>query len=415
MALVATTAWEIRATGSANNGSGYNDRIPGTSVDYSRQNASQLSINDLVGAVASVTVTSVIGGFTQAMVGNVMRIRGGVNFTVGFYEIVLWNSANSVNLDSVPVTGIGANGLAEVGGGQINLNLIDTVVVPGNTVWIKSDTYAAHPITGFTAITTIYLPLGILGYDVARGDNPTGDNRPLLQFTGANTLTFTAGGSATHTKIRNIRFEFSSGRLGIQANGSSTLLENCKIYSGGSYCFLANIGGRIICIDCEFYGMIATTIGIYSASSLIAVNSYFHDLEIGISSGSDLEEKIFFSIFHNCQTAGIHDNGNSHHKIINCTFSSIPRGFYQTVAASQSALFMNNTFSDCSIAGIVSVNAKIMNNNFFNCAAIVIGSNYGLEDNNMFVNPQFVTPGSVFALQRTSGLIDKAFSMRLGV
>ena len=83
MALAATTVWEVRSTGNDNNGGGYNTAAGTT--DYSQQNSPQLGLTDLATPGAgSTTLTSAVGGFTAAMVGNIIQILSGTNFTAGF-------------------------------------------------------------------------------------------------------------------------------------------------------------------------------------------------------------------------------------------------------------------------------------------------------------------------------------------
>ena len=74
MALTGGTQWEIRADGDETNGGGFYDRDPGTSVDYCQQAAAQLSLSDLTTDGAGTGLGSVTGGFTAAMVGNIIRI-----------------------------------------------------------------------------------------------------------------------------------------------------------------------------------------------------------------------------------------------------------------------------------------------------------------------------------------------------
>ena len=425
MGFQATANWEIRATGNANNGGGFNDRIPGTSVDYSQQNASQLSIADLACAAGSVTVTSAAAGFTAAMVGNYMRIRAGANFTVGFYEIVQFNGVGSVNLDRVPVTGVGANGVAEVGGAQIQISaVVWGAFVSGNTAFVKSGTYAAHPVITIGS-TTALLTKNIVGYDVARGDNPTGNNRPLIQM-GANSITSTSF-PATF-RLRNIRIE-GSAPVYIGGNLIQALLENVKIINtavaGTVYCVQASDPTEVMLnvTDCEFLGTAgATSYGIRINGQLTAINSQFHDLTYGASLGSLAVSQVnlLFCIFNRIGQSGLRQEGASNISacVINNTFANCGRAGVQL--NSDYSLIMNNTFSDCVTAGIDMPSNPFMakNNNFFGCGVPVIClALYPLRlcDNNIYVSPQFVTPGSVYALQRTSGLIDRAFSMRLGV
>jgi hypothetical protein len=423
MALHQDTSWEVRTAGSANNGTGFHDRIPGTSVDYSQQNASQLSINDLVGSAASVTVTSAAAGFTLAMTGNVIRIRGGANFTVGFYEIVLFNAANSVNLDRIPCTGAGANGLGEVGGAQINCDLIDTIVVPGNAVYIKVGVYAAHPAVLFNQTYSKTLPLSILGYNAARGDNPRDADRPLIEM-GANIFSIN-----DVAKIKNIRFSGSGANIVNATNTavSNLLLENCSFsqlaIAGVTNCL--NAAGAFIAImslvDCEFFGAAGgTKYGLQHSSlgSLFVINCYFHNLTDGIFTAAQTYKFICFNVFANLSNTGINEGASATNggHIINNTFVGIGRsGVYSSSPTVIPIYCMNNTFSDCVTAGIEGIFVRPMYNNFFNCGVPWVGGTLNPVNNNTFVAPQFFTPGSNYALQRTSGLIDRAFSMRLGV
>lgn len=428
MALAPATVWEVRTAGSANNGSGFNNRIPGTSVDYSQQNASQLSINDLVGSAANATVTSVAAGFTSAMVGNVMRIRGGANFTVGFYEIVQFNGANSVDLDRIPCTGAGSGGLAEVGGAQINLDLIDTVAIGGNTIFVKNGVYAAHPALTFNVAYPKTEPLRILGYDVARGDDPIGNNRPVLQM-GANNISVLGV-----IQLKNIRFEGSNVRNITATSALSVLMVNCKITNtaaaGTVYLVSSSADVPLSLIDCELVGTAgATSYGVEKDANLVLLNCYLHDLSYGVllytgDVGGITFSYTLFNIFANITfsafkaTSGF-TAGNESAISINNSYANIGTYAYETPVNGGNLypMFINNTFSDCIIAGIRAKNGYSKNNNWFACGTPIVGAIFPLRacDNNMFVIPQYFTPGSNYALQRTSGLIDKAFSMRLGV
>lgn len=419
MALAPATAWEVRTTGSANNGSGFNNRIPGTSVDYSQQNASQLSKADLACAAGSVTVTSVTNGFTNAMVGNVMRIRSGTNFTPGFYEIVQFNGVGSVDLDRVPVTANGSIGVAEVGGAQINLDLIDTVVVAGNTIWIKANTYAAHPAVTLTGAYTFYLPLSVIGYNAARGDNPTGANRPIIQM-GTNAVQL-GNASNPMIKIRNIAFE-GSGTYNLQRSASlALLLENCKITNLKSTAGATTLiywANNLTLIDCELSGTAGSTsvgINIGSSGANCVINSYIYNLTTGIDISSNLVAHVLFNIFAKCNDAIV--TGNNGLICINNVFAEIYNDAINITGTDYTPLLMNNSFSDVVGDAIESVRGYLKNSNFFGCGIKINGLYFPerLADNNIYVNPQFVTPGSNFALQRTSGLIDRAFSNRLGV
>ena len=427
MSLPTTANWEVRITGNANNGGGFNNRIPGTSIDYSQQNASQLSKADLACAAGSTTVTSATNGFTPQMVGNYMRIRAGANFTVGFYEIVQFNGVGSIELDRVPVTGIGANGVAEVGGAQIQISAaVVSDFIAGNTIHVKTGTYAAHPNIALTD-SGQFTVKAISGYDVVRGDAPIGNNRPLLQL-GVNKISYS--GVVLNLEIKNLRIESSNTKVIDPINTNFNLfLKNVKIthtaIAGGPlYCLYGSAGGNYTILDCEFSGTAgAISYGINPfGTALTVLNSHFHDLTSGIVlAGGSSGLNVLFCIFNRMAQSAIVGSEMSS-CIINNTFANCGRSGFQNVIFGiiGGDLVINNTFSDCITAGMETLSDPFIcrNNNFYGCGVPVLSSAFRslrLCDNNTYVNPQFVAPGSNYALQRTSGLIDRAFSMRLGV
>src|SRR5437667_9506862 len=121
MALSASTVWEVRqATGNDNNGGGFVVGASGT--DYSQQTTAQLSLTDLATTGVVTTLTSVTGGFTSAMVGNIIHIISGTNFTAGFYQITVFTNSNTVTLDRAPTTAAGVSGTGSVGGALATIN-----------------------------------------------------------------------------------------------------------------------------------------------------------------------------------------------------------------------------------------------------------------------------------------------------
>jgi hypothetical protein len=395
--------------------------VPGTSVDYTFQNAPQLDLTDLACAGAGVTtITSAVGGFTAAMVGNIIKIHAGANFLTEFFEIVTVNSGNSVTLDRTPATGIGANGHGKVGGGQINCDLIDSVAISGNIVYIASGIYAAHPAVSFVSLYTIDTGLTIKGYINARTAIPTGNDRPLLQM-GANKFTL-----QNYVKVTDIRFTGTADGI-ITTSGNNLLqsqfIRNCKIENlaaVGTVSCILNLGnvtlgyGSLVVIDCEFLGTAGSTstgIFINLGTATIILNCYFHNLSYGFNYAATdplwFQLCIFFSIFANILIDGVRCGAGA--RIVNCTFASI--GNNGITASSGYGVLINNSFSDCVNLAATTGFYTIMNNNYFGCGGLIPAGGI----NNSFAAPQFVTPGSNYALQRTSGLIDKAFSMRLGV
>src|SRR6266498_1166809 len=135
MPYTSPTAWEVRLSGHAQNGGGFDAAFGGT--DYSQQDAPQAILTDCTFSVGSTTVTSTGGGFTSQMVGNVMWF-GGIGNDYGRRQITAFVSGTQVTIDSnAPGTEAGA-GIVRVGGGILVFqNGLDFNPVPadGNKIW----------------------------------------------------------------------------------------------------------------------------------------------------------------------------------------------------------------------------------------------------------------------------------------
>lgn len=121
MALTANQQWWIRTDGSASNGGGYDATVSGAGTNYCDQAAAQLTLTDLATTGVVTTLTSVTGGFTAAMIGNVIRIASGTNFTAGYYCITAYTNTNTVTIDRAATTGAGVGGTGSVGGAFASL------------------------------------------------------------------------------------------------------------------------------------------------------------------------------------------------------------------------------------------------------------------------------------------------------
>ena len=207
MPLSAAIVWELRATASANNVNGGGFKAGASGTDYSQQDAAQLNPTDLACADTSTTLTSAAGGFTAAMVGNVIHITAGTNFVVGWYEITAYTNANTVTIDRTAASA-GLNASAGTGyvGGAMSLNsALDSdffsAVVPGNTIWMKNGSFTmGESFTGGNNGTAAN-PIFLKGYNATRGDDPTGTNRPTLT---EGALSFWLG---QYWQARNIIFK----------------------------------------------------------------------------------------------------------------------------------------------------------------------------------------------------------------
>lgn len=433
MALAGGTFWEVRTTGNANNGGGFINRLPGVSIDYSQQNASQLSINDLVGAPASVTVTSVNGGFTPAMAGNLIQIRaGGVNFTPGFYEIFSYNNPNSVNLDRVPTTGIANGGLAEVGGAITTIETFILTGVSDNVCFVKSGVY------NFTATRIqLNISLRIFGYDLSRNICPKGNNRPLIQL-GAFHIE-----NSGYLQFENLRFTGSGTQL-LLGRKPSIVCLNCYLENtngaGNRYCVhydntgaaFAPLGSKFF--SCEFVGTAgATSHGFRyagqvaaapNASNLAFFFCFFHDLTYGfrcdMSTIGDCGELFLKCTFARTTTSISIPFGASNNYPVIALFNSFwtAGSYHLQIQQKRNHLIYGNTFEAAALFAcfdsVASGSWFIHSNDFWNNGGSVF--NCALDVNNLGLNPLFVNPAiNDFNFGPGSPCIDNAIGIRLGV
>jgi len=263
MALHVDTVVEIRTTGANTNGGGWANVTPGTSVDYTQQNAPQLALVDIATDAAGTKLTSATGGFTAAMEGSVIFLTGGVPAVAeDWYQIITggYIDGNNVTIDrSAGANKAGATG--NLGGAyKIGVSAGKDMVFFSNLggprdAWIKSGSYGPMG-------TNISFPGGgaptmgrIRGYDAARGDNPTGTDRPLIDM-GDWAFNVHGGHSLEHVRLTgtganvgevvytsstsflfNLRVEctgVAAGRHAIYAEGSDTTLLGCQASTTGS-------------------------------------------------------------------------------------------------------------------------------------------------------------------------------------
>lgn len=207
MAISGYTNWDIRVGGSDTNGGGFNTDSAGT--DYSQQNSPQLSVSD--GACAgTTTLTSAIGGFTSAMVGNLVYLSSGPSW----YEITAFTDTNTVTIDRA---GPNATGMTlSVGGslatpGGLGAALTASTTSAGMHAYLQNGTYTLSNSVVNTSggpIQTRSNLFKFAGYNTTHGDldNQTSQtNKPIISA-GAQTsvvLVDVAVGSFSHNTIIN--------------------------------------------------------------------------------------------------------------------------------------------------------------------------------------------------------------------
>lgn len=277
MALSGTTVFEIRATATANNvnGGGFNVALGGT--DYTLQDAAQLAITDLTSVLASTTITSATGGFTSVMVGNLIHITSGTNFTAGWYEIVTYTDGNNVVIDRACTTGSnGSVGVAKVGGAMsLNSTLDDDLFelgLAGMIYYIKAGTYTLGENVAASVSGSASNPIKIIGYNATRGDNPTGSNRPLINM---SAMSF---GTQSNWDMYNIRATGTAA--GVLTTNAGSKFVNCSVLNksttAGRVGF--NYGSDSVAIDCEAVSYLGLGIDL----GQLAFGCYVHHCANGI-------------------------------------------------------------------------------------------------------------------------------------
>ena len=327
MAIDAATVWEVRASGSSVNGAGFVDRDPGTSVDYSQQDAAQLSVADLATDGAGTGLSSATGGFTAAMAGNVVQISGG-DLTAGWYEITAYTDTNNVTIDrSAGASKSGGTG--NVGGAFDFGTALDSdfssAWALGNTCYIESGSYTIAEDVLSPSHATIAAPITIVGYITTRSTTPYGTDRPLIdcgefyfrilnwwqvynvQFTGTDTYVLNAAGSygfAINCKATNT--SASASRNAFFSTTGNMFYAGCEGISTNGPCFTNGYAFNCYAHDCVtgFHNMFAvycciadtcSTSGMSGSSLGMWIGNTIYNCGTGINSLSAANRPMFLA------------------------------------------------------------------------------------------------------------------------
>jgi hypothetical protein len=310
--LGAATVWEVRTTGATTGGGGFDSGVAVPGTDFSQQNAAEDSGTDLTcadGDAAAPVIASATHNFVAADEGNIINItEAGDGFTLGRYLIVD-TSANTATLDSACGTdGAKTGGDWYLGGAVDHPNTISTIIVAGNTIYIKNGRYVKVGENAYVFTLSVSggtsTPIKWIGYESSRTDAPLGDTRPDIDGDSDDNAipdtTNCVAGAGTMNFFYNIRFRRSTTS---NVAGGSVFIS-CKINNGtldGS-----SVSG--IYINCEI-----NTNG-DAANDTSAVNChyqgcYIHDNtgEGGYQSGTSGYCNVIYSI---SESNGGHGFGN---------------------------------------------------------------------------------------------------------
>lgn len=245
-------------------------------TDYTDQAGPQLSLTDLA-CNNNTTLTSVTGGFTAVMVGNLIQIASGTNFTVGFYQVSAYTDANTVTLDRNPTTGAAASG----GGGKLGGALLTPgkalgtgAAVANHTVWIKDGTYT------ITSGLSVAMTNGtIQGFSTARGDATAA----AIITSATNSVNLITVGAA-YVTFKNLKLTHTASTRGYgitagsvaDVNGvrlTNCVIDGCAVGINGDY--VTAYGFPNLVVDrCEIMNCVSYGIGCHSC---IIRDCYIHD------------------------------------------------------------------------------------------------------------------------------------------
>jgi len=238
MAFPANMVWEVRNGGSSSNGGGYTPTGGGT--DYSLQTAAQVSYTDLViDGTDNTKCTSAGNPFTAAHVGNVINITSGTGFTVQRVYVVSVAVGVATCDRALGTTGsTGGNG--KLGGAMSAIEDVDSLVVPGNVVYICSDISgtAAGTKTSTRTLTCDGSAgvgyISFIGY-LSGGSRTDGDilEASMPIYTSAtNSVAILSLNGASRVRFRNLKLTHTAATRGlgvsvITATSTGVRFENC--------------------------------------------------------------------------------------------------------------------------------------------------------------------------------------------
>lgn len=262
-AVQAGMQWDVRTTGSDNNGGGFDPTVSAPGTDYSQQNSPQVAFTDLVVGSTTTQLTSAAHPFSAAYPGNTINITGGSGCTTGHYEILSVSGTTATMDRSLGSSASTCTG--NLGGSLQTLTafVLNNPSFPaGNTVHVQVGTY-----TLATNQELLPGPFTLRGYAVTHNDYA---GRPTLT-TGTNSPTQMLGCGASWVQSNNVfdNVNFSSAAsspgYGIAGNGGScygVTIMNAK-FSGFSTAISGdssagtNYINSLILFNVEFSGMTA--------------------------------------------------------------------------------------------------------------------------------------------------------------
>jgi hypothetical protein len=238
-AITANTIWEVRTTGTATNGGGFDATISGAGTDMSQFNNKNaagctacqsttvnISTTDFV-TTNTTTVTSATANFSSALIGNTIYLSG-TGVTTGWYQVTAVASALSITVDRA--TG-STGGTAETGniGGALR-NMLDAAnYTAGNIIYVKATaTYTISASMAFTTTTTpgaSGAPITFVGYNAVRSDY----GQVTIQETAISLTAFSGNGTFLRFLDFIVDCNSETGSIGFGLTGEANIVSNIEV------------------------------------------------------------------------------------------------------------------------------------------------------------------------------------------
>jgi len=408
MAISIRTVWEVRVGGATTNSGGYNPANVSAGTDYSRQLAAQFSYTDLVIGAAN-SVTSAAFPFTSAVIGNLLHINAGTNFTPGWYEVTNVVGVTAT-LDRSPGTLAATGGTAKLGGALSTPN--DTPAIAGGIVYLQAG-------AGYTTGVAWVLNDGVgdgnfvayIGYGTTRGDNlpatvtSLGALSPML--TQANQII------VKNLVIDGANLANRGITMGFDSYAENVHVKRCAL----SGMLAQNEGTRVRRCLFSFNGAgAATGTGLDVGTGCIATECEAHDNKQGFSSSNGTGEFVR-CLSHDNTASGFYQQGDDGMHLRNCTADGNAVDGLQLADASAimtlevaNCLFTNNTTAgiksdttNYSVAQYAQTAAFFQNNAFYNNGGSYSGVPAGAADVILTADPYTDRAGGDYSLNGTDG------------
>lgn len=246
-ALSGSTVFEVETGGADTNGGGFVTGSGGT--DWSQQSAAHVTFNgtSITATTAGTGATITLSGYTVLAgdVGNLLNISGGVNFTVGVYQIVSVSAGvgGTWTLDRNATTGAGTAMTGAMGGAYLTIGqAITEQTLDQQIIYVKGGTYSITTGLSQSNTPSFDKQQRLIGYSTVRGDK----GRPIVQTSSAITMLTIAGGGGY--SIENMEFNgtgTATGGISITAS-YQTSVSNSNIHDiAGIGVSFSGVGGGI--------------------------------------------------------------------------------------------------------------------------------------------------------------------------